>query len=91
LEIWEYASSTLHPSAIVPAVDESWSLVHSSAAQKLDNQVLMGGIQDEFATVEKIATVPGRFKHVDAGEFMRPVKVVWQDSDSLELLSMGIS
>lgn len=43
---------------------------------------MIGGIQDEFATVEKIATVPGMFKHVDAGEVMRLVKVVWQDSDS---------
>jgi hypothetical protein len=50
----------------------------------LVNQELMGGIQDELATVERIATVPGRFKHVEAGELMRPVNVVWQDCDSLQ-------
>jgi len=78
------SNSALHPSATVPKVADSWSLVQSGAAQKLLSQLLIGGIQDELATVDRIATVPGIFRQVEAGEVRSPVKVFWQDCDRLE-------
>lgn len=71
-------NSVGHPSAANPTVAVIWSFVQVSAAQKLESQVLVGGIQEELATVEMIASVPGMFRHEDAGELIRELKVLWQ-------------
>lgn len=68
-------SSAVHPSAATETVPVICSSVQVSAAQKLESQLLVGGIQEELATVEMIATVPGMLRHADAGVLSRVVKV----------------
>lgn len=70
------ASSAVHPSARVPTVEVISSDVHGSAEQTVESHELMGGIHEEFDTVEKMATVPGRLRQVAAGLEIRPVMVL---------------
>jgi hypothetical protein len=55
--------------------------VQGSAQQKLESHVLVAGIQELLATVEKIASVPGRFRHAAAGEEINDSRVLWQPLD----------